>query len=255
MVTVVLLPGMDGTGDLFAPFVAALGPMIRTVVVSYPTDAALDYQALETVARKALPTDGPYVLLGESFSGPIALSLAASCPPGLAGVVLCATFAKNPVPLLRPVRALAAITPFELAPAWLVGKFLMGRHASPELGRLLHAALAKVSGTALRARASAILGVEVVAKLRAVQVPVLYLQATEDRLIKDASAQVITRALPSVELVRIEAPHLLLQVAPAAAASAVAAFCARAEAVWRSVAATTEGPDDRTRTDSFSHQQ
>ncbi|RZJ61277.1 MAG: hypothetical protein EON49_05930 [Acidovorax sp.] len=74
-------------------------------------------------------------------------------------------------------------------------------------------------------------------------------------MIKDASAKVITRTLPSVEIVRIEAPHLLLQVAPAATASAVAAFSARAEAVWRSVAATTEGPDDRTRTDSFSHQQ
>ncbi|CAN7156752.1 alpha/beta fold hydrolase [Acidovorax sp. Leaf78] len=242
MVTVVLLPGMDGTGDLFAPFVAALGPSIRTVVVRYPTQSALGYQALEVVARQALPQDGPYVLLGESFSGPIALSLAASCPPGLAGVVLCATFATNPVPLLHPVSALAAITPFELAPAWLVRKLLMGRHTSPDLGRLLRATLAKVSGAALRARAGALLRVNVVAQLRAVQVPVLYLQATEDRLIKRASAEVIKRALPNVEIVRIEAPHLLLQVAHTAAATAVAAFSARAEAGWRSAAEPAARP-------------
>lgn len=254
MVTVVLLPGMDGTGDLFAPFVAALGSSVRTVAVRYPTHLPLGYEALEAVARQALPRDGdgPYVVLGESFSGPIALSLAASRPPGLAGVVLCATFAKNPLPLLRPVRAIAAAIPFELAPPWLAGMVLMGRQASPELGSLLRAALAKVSGAALRARARAILGVDVVAKSRTIQVPVLYLQATQDRLINAASAQVIEQALPGLEIVRIQAPHLLLQVAPAAAASAVAAFSAQAVAAWRSTAAAEE---DMAGVRSFSRQE
>jgi hypothetical protein len=39
-VALVLLPGMDGTGELFAPFVAALGKTTPVVVVSYPTSGA-----------------------------------------------------------------------------------------------------------------------------------------------------------------------------------------------------------------------
>ena len=36
MTALVLLPGMDGTGDLFAPLLSALPPALRTIVVRYP---------------------------------------------------------------------------------------------------------------------------------------------------------------------------------------------------------------------------
>src|SRR5438105_3993436 len=89
---------MDGTGELFAPFVAALGREFNVKVVAYPTAAPLGYDELESVARAALPAEGPYVILGESFSGPIAISLAASGSPGLKGLVLCCSFVSNPRP-------------------------------------------------------------------------------------------------------------------------------------------------------------
>ena len=73
--TLVLLPGMDGTGDLFAAFLSAPGCDLDVKVVSYPTDVALGYADLEAFARAALPTDRPFVILGESFSGPIAISI------------------------------------------------------------------------------------------------------------------------------------------------------------------------------------
>jgi pimeloyl-ACP methyl ester carboxylesterase len=88
----VLLPGLDGTGDLFAPVVDALGPNVPTQIVRYPLSHASDYATCEAIARAALPTDRPYVLLGESFSGPIAVSIAATAPPGLRGLILCSTF-------------------------------------------------------------------------------------------------------------------------------------------------------------------
>ena len=100
----VLLPGLDGTGDLFAPVVDALGPNVPTQIVRYPLSHASDYPTCEAVARGALPTDCPYVLLGESFSGPIAVSIAAAAPPGLRGLILCSTFVCNPQPCLRPLR-------------------------------------------------------------------------------------------------------------------------------------------------------
>src|SRR5688572_28354175 len=111
MVTLVLLPRMDGTGELFAPFVAALGPDQSVVVVRYPTDRTHCYAELEPIARAALPIDQPFVLLGESFSGPVAISIAAAPPHQLKGLVLCCTFARNPYPWFSPLRALAALLP------------------------------------------------------------------------------------------------------------------------------------------------
>src|SRR6476660_4945010 len=51
MASLVLLPGMDGTGALFAPFIAALGSDTSGTVVDYPTDQALGYAALEALVR------------------------------------------------------------------------------------------------------------------------------------------------------------------------------------------------------------
>ena len=50
----VLLPGMDGTGELFAPFVAALKREFKVVVVRYPTNEPLGYAELEAIARGKL---------------------------------------------------------------------------------------------------------------------------------------------------------------------------------------------------------
>ena len=96
-----MLPGLDGTGKLFAGFIRAIGADAKVQVIAYPHDEPLGYGELEALVRAALPTDRRYVLLGESFSGPLAIRLAADPPRGLAGVILCGTFAKNPFPWLR----------------------------------------------------------------------------------------------------------------------------------------------------------
>jgi pimeloyl-[acyl-carrier protein] methyl ester esterase len=101
-----VLPGMDGTGQLLGRFLEALGPEVRAIVVSYPIAQALDYSQLEACARKMLPSDQPFVLSGESFSGPIAVSIAASSPNGLRGLVLCCSFVKNPRPEFGPLKSL-----------------------------------------------------------------------------------------------------------------------------------------------------
>src|SRR5262249_40627769 len=100
MVALILLPGMDGTAKLREEFVAALGPTIEATAIPCPTEQPLGYPELESLVRSSLPVDRPYVLLGESFSGPIAISIAGSCPPGLRAIVLCGSFVRNPRPIL-----------------------------------------------------------------------------------------------------------------------------------------------------------
>ena len=72
--TLVLLPGLDGTGLLFEPLLAALPSSIRTQVVAYPPDQSLSLAEYAALVRKLLPK-GDVVLLAESFSGLVALSL------------------------------------------------------------------------------------------------------------------------------------------------------------------------------------
>lgn len=67
VLTLVLLPGMDGTGELFANLLAELSKNIKTVVVRYPTSTVLNYEELTALADLQIPKETPYVLLGESF--------------------------------------------------------------------------------------------------------------------------------------------------------------------------------------------
>ena len=224
LVTLVLLPGMDGTGILFEPFVAALGNGTRVAVVTYPTlGHSQTYAGLRDLAALALPPEGPLVLLGESFSGPIAISLAAANPKRVVGVVLCCTFVRNPRPGLRWLSGLASI-PAPLPPSSILSSMLFGRFATPRLSRMLRDALAQVQPTILRARLRAVVSVDVRAQARALEVPVLYLKGTSDRMVPTPATVEAQHHCRNMKVQLFDAPHCLLQVVPEEAASAVADF-------------------------------
>jgi hypothetical protein len=65
----VLLPGMDGTGLMFGPFVRGLPEGVRAAVVRYPADRECSFKELAEIARAAIPAEGPAIILAESFSG------------------------------------------------------------------------------------------------------------------------------------------------------------------------------------------
>src|ERR1051325_2082913 len=96
--TVVLLPGLDGTGTLFRPLLDHLPPELHPLVVTYPPEEPIGYDELLPRVLDHLPTSTPFVLLGESFSGPLALMVAARSPTGLRVVIVCASFVRNPLP-------------------------------------------------------------------------------------------------------------------------------------------------------------
>jgi pimeloyl-[acyl-carrier protein] methyl ester esterase len=224
MVALVVLPGMDGAAAPRADFAAALGPGIEPHIVAYPPDPALGYVEIAALARASLPTDRPYVLLGESFSGPIAISIAASCPPHLVGLILCVTFARNPLPLLGTMPWLLPLVPFGLAPMRVISAFLLGRFATAPLTEAVRATFDEVPTQTFKARLTAVARADMRPALANVRVPVLYLRATEDRLVPRRCADDIAHIATQTRIVDIEAPHTLLQVAPAAAAAVVRAF-------------------------------
>jgi len=220
--TLVLLPGMDGTGLLFAPFIAALQGACEVVALAYPNDRPLGYDALRDWALAALPAVGPLVLLGESFSGPVAIALAAALPERTKGLVLCCTFVRNPWPELSWLKPLARVLP--PPPARAAAGMLFGRCSTLELRAMLARSLATLAPAVLRARLRAVIDVDASATLATVRTPILYLRADEDRLVPRSALTQIEELVPGMRVMRFEAPHALLQTCPAETAKAVADF-------------------------------
>ncbi|WP_402720780.1 alpha/beta fold hydrolase [Janthinobacterium rivuli] len=224
----VLLPGMDGTASLFHRFDAALRAhsTIATLAIAYPA-APLDYAALEAFVRERLPQGRPFVVLAESFSGPLGAALRADPPPGMRALILCCSFVRNPRPMLAPLRHLLGLVPFGAMPGFALRQALLAPHSTPQLQAELAAALAQVPPSVLRQRLRAVLEIREKDASRSFargSLPVLYLRARDDRLVPPANAVQILRQAAGAQLVDIAAPHMLLQAAPEAAAIAVAAF-------------------------------
>ena len=98
--TVVLLPGMDGTGRLFKPFVKLLPQRVGVRIINYPGHVYLNYEQLASRVRNELPAGEPFIIVAESYSGPIALTLAAQPVGGLLAVVLVSSFVSRPLGVL-----------------------------------------------------------------------------------------------------------------------------------------------------------
>ena len=223
--SLVLLPGLDGTGELFRPLLAELPGWIHPVVVSYPRERQLGYAELLPLAARSLPTDAPFVILGESFSGPLAVMLAAGKPAGLKGVILCASFVKKPFRTLPAWLGVLCIGPvFRLWPALLRLRSLPIRGELRGLLPLALAAIRSVRPEVVAARVRALMKVDVRAQLQAMPVPLLYLQALRDPLIRKHNAEEITRIRPDARLARIDTRHFLLQLEPKLAAAEIASF-------------------------------
>lgn len=212
----VLLPGLHGTGDLFAPFVQCAPPHLRPVVIPLPLFA--EYDELLQAIRAQLPAE-PFAILGESFSGPLAISIARAMPERVVAVILSASFVSPPISgLLRfvPWRFLFV---FE-SPRWVVRWFFAGRKASRELVDAVRGAIRKTPRRVLAARMRAVFSLR---PLAPISVPLLYLSGTRDVLVRFRE-RAFERVAPHVERKRIAAPHLVLQAAPREAWAAIAAF-------------------------------
>ncbi len=223
MTALVLLPGMDGTGELFGPLLDALPPGIETTVVRYP-DRPGSYADHAEVARRELPKDEPFVILGESFSGPVAVSIATAGMTNLRGLILCASFLTCPHRLLHALRPLTPFATPKLVPGFIAQHSLLGRFATADL-RAAHArALSHVSSRTLTARLRAMADVDVRGPMGACDLPALYLRASEDRVVSARHGEEFMATARHGRLADIEAPHFLLQARPREAAREIVGF-------------------------------
>lgn len=221
-----ILPGLDGTGRLLAPFVDALPAGARAVAVAYPSDRFLDYDALAEFVIGRMSPEGRVVVVAESFSGPVAARLAMALPRRIAAVVLAGSFVAGPWPGWLAAAAMpfcngATMRACRGLP--LLRALLLNGHADPEPAARAYEAIGSVPPEVLAARLRC--------ALRArwtmpgpCSVPLLYLRATRDRLVGRYAVRETMRRFANMTEVPIDAPHMLLETAPASAARAIDEF-------------------------------
>jgi pimeloyl-ACP methyl ester carboxylesterase len=224
-ITIILLPGMDGTGELLKPLAERLSTHRPVQIIPYPSDRKLDYSQLTAFVREQLTADR-FVILGESFSGPIAIEIAAT-HPRVAGLILASSFARHPLPTwLSPLTRLLDL---RWTPERFIAAALMGSSATPTLELRLRHVLAGLPRAVLRARADDALRVDKTDRLSQTNCPALCMHGSSDHLIGKRQVAEIVAARPDCELRLMDAPHMLLATHANAAAAVIDDFCKRLE--------------------------
>lgn len=224
-ISLVLLPGLDGTGLLFNPLVAALPATITPTIVRYPGEPHLNYQQLLPLALEALPQSDPFILLGESFSGPLAAMIAAQRPKNLIGLILCASFVTKPWRFVGPAIPVLARGPiFNLYMPYKRIRARLGGYSTPERRALIEQMHKLVPPHVFASRVRMVFRVDAREALRSCDVPILYLKAARDMVVPAKNLRVVQQIKPSVQVVTIGSSHMILQRHPVEAAEAISSY-------------------------------
>lgn len=166
-------------------------------------------------------------VLGESFSGPLAVMLAKRNPQKIAGVILAASFITCPNKLAKKLQNLLfALLPIRLGREKIGALFLAGTdifQISPIVRKEITLALNVTPIATLRERLATAIKCDLRPLFPLTQ-PTLYLQAKRDWIVCDYALQTIQALQPNLKHLCLNAPHLILQTKPQEAAFAIQQF-------------------------------
>lgn len=211
----IILPGLDGTGEMVSEFSTYLKLSHDVTVLKYPKNSLLTYSALTDFVLEALPYDVSYCIIAESFSGPIAARIAAKHPNGLRTLVFAASFVTKPNSLPTIVARLSDIFPAN-SPLMLrlAQPFTFGRWGTYNLHSLLVESTNSVSSKVLALRVREVFKVNELEAFTHIRSPLLYLRPVHDRLVSHRAVEVMCAANPAMHVSELEGPHFILQTKP-----------------------------------------
>lgn len=219
--TIVLLPGLHGTAGLFAPLLDAIPREYPRQVIPYPHDQALTQEELLRYADERTPREGPLVILGESFSGPVATELAAARGGQVKLLVYSASFVSTPKPgwLCHLAAIIAGRGP---RPLFAIRHALGCPEASDELVRQIRVEARTATGAVLGSRLRLIARSDARDALKRCSAPVLYLHGRRDNVVPRPSLEIIRQVRPDTKIVEFDCGHMILQLHPHDAWRAIA---------------------------------
>jgi pimeloyl-[acyl-carrier protein] methyl ester esterase len=224
--SLILMPGLDGTGLSFEPFLKLIPDDVNITIVRYPADKLLSFEETVECAAAQVAPGPPRIVIAESFSGPVAVQMIASGRVRAKALVLCATFAKSPHPVIWPVTRFLRL-PLLIRPEMptLFFKIILGDNKLiATLGPLWKKVHADVPACVMDHRLGLINRLDVTNWLEKLSLPCLYLQAIDDRVVSSSCLADFERHIPHLVIKRIKAPHFILQARPQACLESIEQF-------------------------------
>ena len=203
----VLLPGLDGTGKLFAPLIEALPSSMDVQVITYPLNKKQSYNEIIEYVKQNLPVED-FVLLAESFSGPIAYQVALTEQKHLKGLILVATFLENPRPILLkfiPSNRVLALP----IPTIISRIFFLGFSVKIKIIKLFNDAIKTVSPSVIQYRLKEI--TQLKPSSQKVKLKTTYIQASSDKLVPSKSLKDWQKVCDDIEVFKVKGEHFILQ--------------------------------------------
>lgn len=217
---IVFLPGFDGVAELREPFVTALGAQHPARSIGYPDRTLGSLNGYARFAASQVGGDERPFLVAESFSGLVAARWAAQ-DPHVAGVVLCGSFARSPVPWAALGASMPAMAQFLganfLSPMTFGSRDPARRRWSEALALALRSMRQDVIAERLR-----IIATEDVSRdLASLRVPVVIAHFDDDLVIGAAARGHLESVCHNAEVVRVPGPHFAIETRPRESAAAL----------------------------------
>jgi len=207
---IVLLSGLDGTGELFTPFIDALSSSIKVQIISYDPNKEQSYDELVKYVISNLPKED-FVLLAESFSGIIAYQVALTKPKQLKSLILVATFLENPRPILLKFIPNSKIFALPI-PTLFIRLFLLGFVTKVETINLFKKVIKKVSPNVIEYRLNEI--AQLKSAHKKLDIKTTYIQASNDKLVPSSSLNSWQKVCTNIDVFQVTGSHLILQSNP-----------------------------------------
>jgi len=214
----VLLPGMDGTGELFADLLSHFEG--EHMVIPLPQNGEQDHTSLAKVINHQLPPED-FILLAESFSGGIVPELLRLENKQIKGVIFIASFLSSPKKYLLSIARLLPIKSLTSAPLSRIAHKLLflGQEASNELLTKFEEVVKSIPNSVLKNRLGIMQRQEL--PITTFDLPVAYIRALSDRLISDKKGREFSQIFTNIKHIEIEGPHFILQAKPKESASLI----------------------------------
>jgi len=216
----VFLPGFDGAAELRRPFLDALAGEAKVHAVRYPPYPLGTLDEYRRYAQAEVRGDAALVLVAESFSGLVAARWAAR-DPRVAAIVLCGSFARNPVGFAANLGAmLPGLT--KLGPR-VSNAFISAPAGSAhrEWSEGLMQALRSLRDEVVAERLRLIAAEDVGEDLSALRIPMVLLQFSRDLVVPERARAALEAVCHNAAIVSFPGPHFALEVQPAECAAAI----------------------------------
>jgi pimeloyl-ACP methyl ester carboxylesterase len=185
---------------------------VKPVVISYPAQADITTEEYLSLISAQCPQE-PYVMIAESFSGPLAIEFVSAKPLNLKALILCGSFVKNPLGLIGRVAFYLSqyfLCKFKL-PISTLRNFLLEKETPLEEVQKISEVIHSVDPVCLKSRMKHVLYNDVSEKFRTLEIPLLYVRGSKDRMVRKANSLGMQKINPALEITEVASPHFILQ--------------------------------------------